>query len=45
MDSTTHWIKNIVYARDPTIIDRETMRVNQRDAFSHENTLDVKAMI
>lgn len=45
IDSTTHWIKNIVYARDPTIIDRETMRVNQRDAFSHENTLDVKAMI
>lgn len=45
MDSTTHWIKNIIYARDPTIIDRETMRVNQRDAFSHENILDVKTMI
>ena len=28
MDATTHFIKNIVYARDPTILDRETLHVN-----------------
>ena len=28
MDGSTHFIKNIVYARDPSIIDRETMHVN-----------------
>ena len=28
MDATTHFIKNIVFARDPTILDRETMHVN-----------------
>lgn len=45
MDATTHFIKNIVYARDPTILDRETLHVNQRAAFSHENMLDVKKMM
>lgn len=28
MDSNTHFIKNIVYARDPTVLDRETLNVN-----------------
>ena len=45
MDGTTHFIKNIVFARDPSILDPETMHVNQRDAFLHENNLDVKKMM
>ena len=28
MDATTHFIKNIVFCRDPSILDRETMHVN-----------------
>ena len=28
MDGTTHFIKNIVYCRDPSIIDAETLHAN-----------------
>jgi hypothetical protein len=45
IDGTTHFIKNIIYARDPSILDPETLHVNQRDAFVHENNLDVKKMM
>jgi oligoribonuclease NrnB/cAMP/cGMP phosphodiesterase (DHH superfamily) len=45
MDGSTHFIKNIVFARDVSILDRETLHVNQREAFSHENNLDVKKMM
>ena len=45
MDATTHFIKNIVFCRDPSILDQETRHVNQRDAFSHENNLDVKKLM
>lgn len=33
IDDTTHYIKSIVFARDPKIIDQEKQHVNQRDAF------------
>ena len=45
MDEYTHVIQNIVYARDPKIFDTKNGFVNQRNAFMHENLLDVKAMI
>lgn len=45
MDDTTHFIKSIVYARDPKIIDQEKQHVHQREAFSHMNNLDVKALV
>lgn len=28
MDETTHYIRNIIFARDPTIIEKETGLVN-----------------
>ena len=45
MDDTTHYIKNIVYARDPSIMETENGLVNQRAAFSHLNNLDIKTLI
>ena len=50
MDDTTHVISNIVFAntlpiffaRDPKIFDTKTGCVNQRQAFVHENLLDIK---
>ena len=45
MDEYTHIIQNIVYARDPKIFDTKSGFVNQRNAFMHENMLDIKAMI
>ena len=42
MDEHTHLIHNIVYARDPKIFDTKNGYVNQRAAFVHENTLDIK---
>lgn len=45
IDDTTHFIKNIVYARDPRIIDEEKGHCHQRDAFSHLNNVDVKLLV
>ena len=45
MDEYTHIIQNIVYARDPKIFDTKNGFVNQRAAFMHENTLDIKPLI
>ena len=45
IDDTTHYIKSIVYARDPKIIDPEKQHVHQRDAFSHLNNVDVKLLV
>ena len=45
IDDTTHFIKSIVYARDPKIIDTEKQHVHQRDAFSHLNNVDVKMLV
>lgn len=45
MDDTTHVINNIVFARDPKIFDTKTGYVNQRQAFVHENLLDIKQLI
>tara|TARA_B100000519_G_C14012943_1_gene329613 strand:- start:474 stop:659 length:186 start_codon:yes stop_codon:yes gene_type:complete len=45
MDEYTHIIQNIVYARDPKIFDTKSGFVNQRNAFMHENMLDIKQMI
>jgi len=35
----------VVYIRDPSVIDVETGLIDQKDAFFHENYLDVKNMI
>ena len=45
MDETTHYIKNIIFARDPTIMDTENGLVNQRSCFAHSNNLDIKSLI
>ena len=45
MDDTTLEIKNIVYARDPKVFDTKSGLVNQRNAFNHENTLDIKSLV
>ena len=45
MDEYTHIIQNIVYARDPKIFDTKSGFVNQRNAFQHENMLDIKGLI
>jgi hypothetical protein len=45
IDETTHIIKNIVFARDPSNIDMETLSINQRDAFMHENYLNLGELI
>jgi len=37
IDDTTHFIKNIVYTRDPSIFDSTNGYVHQRAAFSHSN--------
>jgi hypothetical protein len=38
-------IKNVVFARDPTILEEDKSSVNRDDAFQHENYLDVKNLI
>jgi hypothetical protein len=45
MDEYTHIIQNIVYARDPKIFDTKNGFVNQKEAFMHENRLDIKSLI
>lgn len=45
MDEYTYSIHNVVYARDPKVFDTKSGLVNQRNAFLHENFLDVKTMI
>ena len=45
MDEHTAIIRNVVYARDPKVFDSKTGHVNQRNAFSHENFLDIKVLI
>lgn len=45
MDDSTHIIQNIVFARDPKIFDTKNGQVVQKDAFMHENMLDIKALI
>lgn len=45
MDEHTAIIRNIVYARDAKIFDSKTGHVNQRQAFTHENFLDIKGLI
>jgi len=45
IDDTTTEITNIVYARDPSILDSETGMIYQKDAFMHENYLDVKNLV
>jgi hypothetical protein len=36
---------NIVYARDPKVFDTKTGFANQRNAFQHENMLDIKSLV
>jgi hypothetical protein len=45
MDEFTHIIQNIVFARDPKIFDTKTGYVNQKEAFMHENLLDIKNLV
>ena len=45
MDEYTHFITDVVYARDYKIFDTKNGMVNQRAAFMHENMLDIKALI
>lgn len=45
MTDSTFVIQNIVYARDPRIFDTKNNLVNQREAFQHENYLDIKSLI
>ena len=42
MNEFTHIIQNIVYARDPKVFDTKNGFVNQKNAFLHENYLDVR---
>ena len=44
IDDSTHYIRSIVYAKDPSIID-EHQQTHQRNAFSHLNNLDIKNLI
>jgi len=45
IDETTQMIKNVVFARDPTIVEADKSSVNRDDAFQHENYLNVKNLI
>ena len=45
IDDTTHYIRSIVYAKDPSIIDQEHQHTHQRNAFCHLNNLDIKNLI
>lgn len=45
IDDTTTEILNVVFARDPSMIDPQTGSINQRDAFMHENFLDVRNLV
>ena len=45
MSDSTHYIQNIVFARDPTIFETKTGYVEQRRCFAHENALDIKKLI
>ena len=45
MDEYTHIIQNIVFARDAKIFDTKNGFVNQRNAFMHENMLNIKQLI
>lgn len=45
MDENTVSIQNIVYARDPKVFDNKNGVVNQKNAFSHENYLDIRTLI
>lgn len=38
-------IRNVVFARDPTILEQDKSSVNRDEAFQHENYLDVKTLI
>ena len=45
MDESTSTIQNIVYARDPKVFDNKNGVVNQKNAFLHENYLDIRTLI
>ena len=45
MDENTVTIQNIIYARDPKVFDNKNGVVNQKNAFSHENYLDIRTLI
>ena len=45
IDENTTEIDNIVFARDPTILDTEKKTVELLEAFQHHNYLDVKNLV
>jgi hypothetical protein len=45
IDENTTEITNIVYARDPTVLDPETKGLEVYEAFQHTNYLDVKNLV
>jgi len=44
-DPNVHEIKNIVFARDTSIVDPETFSCDTKEALQHENVLDVKSLL
>ena len=45
IDETTTEITNIVFARDPTLLDPDTKSIEVYEAFQHTNYLDVKNLV
>lgn len=45
IDDKTTVISDVVFARDPSIIDPTTGTVDQLEAFQHHNYLDVKSLV
>ena len=45
IDDTTSLITNIVFARDPSILEADQKSVDQKTAFFHENYLNVKDLV
>jgi len=45
IDDSTTQISDVVFARDPSIIDKDTNTVDQLEAFQHHNYLDVKNLV
>jgi len=42
IDDSTHVIRNIVFMRDPNELELGTNYMNQREAFSHQNDLNIR---
>jgi hypothetical protein len=45
IDENTTEITNIVFARDPTVLDPQSKSIELMEAFQHQNYLDVKDLV